>query len=243
MKRAWKKIALKIDALSLRERAIIFAMAALALISLVNAMLLDPQFAKQKQLSQQVKQEQAQIAAIQAEIQQKVKSRSVDPDAANLMHLQLLKQQSAQMHTSLRDMQSGLVSPDKMARLLEDIVKQNGKLRVMSLKTLPVTSLSEAAYVPITAPKAVGEKVAEAMPVPSKDKVETKIAADAVYRHGVELTVQGGYLDMMHYMAALEAMPWQLFWGSAKLDAGEYPKATLTLTLYTLSLDKKWLNL
>lgn len=239
MKQSWHKLALRIDALSLRERAIIFAMAALILISLINAALLDPQFAKQKQLSQQVKQEQAQIAAIQAEIQQKVKLREVDPDAANLVRLQMLKQQSAQMQTSLRDMQNALVSPDKMARLLEDIVKQNGQLRLMSLKTLPVTSLSEA----IPGPKAAGEKAAETTPAAVKDKKENKTAADEVYRHGVEITVQGGYLDMMNYMAALEAMPWQLFWGSAKLNVDEYPKTTLTLTLFTLSLDKKWLNL
>jgi MSHA biogenesis protein MshJ len=58
----------------------------------------------------------------------------------------------------------------------------------------------------------------------------------------VEIVVQGGYMDMMNYMAALEAMPWQLFWGRAKLSVDEYPNATLTLTLFTLSLDKAWLN-
>lgn len=238
MKQTWQRLATRIDALSLRERAIIFTMAALVMISLVNTALLDPQFAKQKQMAQQLKQEQEQIAAIHADIQQRVKSREVDPDAANLMRLQLLKQQSAQMQASLRDMQNTLVSPDKMARLLEDIVRQNGQLRLMSLKTLPVTSLSEA----VAGPIATGEKAAETAPA-AKDKRENKTAADLVYRHGVELTVQGGYLDMMNYMAALEAMPWQLFWGSAKLNVDEYPKATLTLTLFTLSLDKKWLNL
>jgi MSHA biogenesis protein MshJ len=239
MKQTWQKLALRIDALSLRERVIVFAMAALVLISLINVALLDPQFAKQKQMSQQIKQEQTQIATIQAEIQQKVKLREVDPDAANLMRLQMLRQQSAQMQASLRDMQNALVSPDKMARLLEDIVKQNGQLRLMSLKTLPVTSLNEA----IAGPKTAGENATETTPAAAKDKNENKTAADEVYRHGVELTVQGGYLDMMHYMAALEAMPWQLFWGSAKLNVDDYPKTTLTLTLFTLSLDKKWLNL
>jgi len=239
MKQTWQKLVLRIDGLSLRERAIIFAMAALILISLVNVALLDPQFAKQKQMSQQLKQGQEQIAGINADIQQKVKLHEVDPDAANLMRLQLLKQQSAQMRASLRDMQNTLVSPDKMARLLEDIVKQNGQLRLMSLKTLPVTNLSEAN----AGPNAPGEIAAEIKPAAAKDKKENKTAAEEIYRHGVELTVQGGYPEMMNYMAALEAMPWQLFWGSAKLNVEEYPKATLTLTLFTLSMDKKWLNL
>ena len=55
--------------------------------------------------------------------------------------------------------------------------------------------------------------------------------------------MRGTYLDMLRYMAQLETIPMQVFWGKARLEVEEYPQATLTLTLYTLSLDKKWLNL
>ncbi|WP_229425003.1 hypothetical protein [Massilia sp. Se16.2.3] len=64
-----------------------------------------------------------------------------------------------------------------------------------------------------------------------------------LYRHGVEVTVRGNYLDMIGYMAALEAMPTQLFWGRAQLEAETWPDSRLTLTLYTLSLDAKWMKL
>jgi MSHA biogenesis protein MshJ len=237
MKQYWQRMVLRIDALSLRERAIIFAMAALVLITLMNTVLLEPQFAKQKLLSERIKQEQEKIAGIQAEIQQKVRSPAIDPDAAERMRLQALKQRSAQMQGAMRDVQKGLVSPDKMSELLESILKQNGKLRLVSLKTLPVTGLNEL----VSESKTAGEKTAAATASPAKQ--ESQPAAGYVYRHGVEVMVQGGYLDMMNYMAALEAMPWQLFWGRAKLSVDEYPKATLTLTLFTLSLDKAWLNI
>ena len=107
MKQYWPRMVLWIDALSLRERAMIFAMAAVILITLVTTALLDPQFAKQKQLSERIKQEQEMTAAIQAEIQQKVRSQATDPDAANRMRLQALKQQSAQMQSAMRDVQKG----------------------------------------------------------------------------------------------------------------------------------------
>lgn len=238
MKQQWQRLALKIDALSLRERVVIFAMLTLAVIMLLDTVLFKPQSARQKQLSQQITLEQAQIAAIHAEIQQKVKSQGVDPDAAARTRLQALKQQSAQLQAAMRDVQKGLVSPDKMGALLESFLKQNGGLRLMSLKTLPVTGLDELVA---TETKAAGEKPAAAPA--AKDKQESPPATVHVYKHGVELVVQGGYLDMMNYMAALEAMPWQLFWRGAKLRVEEYPKATLTLTLFTLSLDKAWLNI
>lgn len=238
MKQYWQRLVSRIDALSLRERAMIFAMAAVILITLVTTVLLDPQFARQKQLSERIKQEQEKTAEIQAEIQQKVRAQATDPDAANRMRLQALKQQSAQMQGAMRDVQKGLVPPDKMSELLENILKQNGRLRLVSLKTLPVTDLNELVA---TESKTAGEKTAAAPASPAKPVNQP--AAGFVYMHGVEIMVQGGYLDMMNYLAALEAMPWQLFWGRAKLSVDEYPKATLTLTLFTLSLDKAWLNI
>lgn len=237
MKAHWQKLALRIDAMSLRERAMIFAMSAVILVALVNATLLEPQYAKQKQLSQKRKQEQEQIAVIQSEIQQKRNAQQVDPDIANRNRLALLKQQSDQMHMQLLAMQKGLVSPDRMAVLLEDILKRNGKLKLISLKTLPASNLTDA---PALDPKNPVEKTAVAAP---KDSAQSKPVIDAVYKHGVEIVMQGGYLDIMNYMTELEAMPWQLFWGKATLNVEAYPKATLTLTLFTLSLDKKWLNL
>jgi len=66
---------------------------------------------------------------------------------------------------------------------------------------------------------------------------------ELLYRHGVEIVLQGSYLDMVNYMDELERLPVQLFWGKASLDAQQYPNSRLTLTLYTLSLDSKWMKL
>jgi len=47
---------------------------------------------------------------------------------------------------------------------------------------------------------------------------------------------------MLNYLAALEKMPAQMFWGEISFSVDKYPDAVLTLTLYTLSLDKTWLT-
>jgi len=240
MKQQWQRIQLRIDALSLRERAIIFAMAALILITLVNSLLVDPLYAKRKQLSQNIKNDQIAITTTQTQIQQVMALHDADPDRANRMRLQQFKDQTAHMQSALLDMQKGLVSPDRMSGLLEDLLKQNKTLRLVSLKTLPATSLAEEA--------SAEQKRTESALAAIKDKDGAKgklkqATADTVYKHDVEIVVQGGYLDLMNYLAQLEAMPWHLFWSKAKLSVDEYPKTTLTLTLFTLSLDKKWLNL
>jgi len=237
MKHYWTRFVTRIDALSLRERVIVFVMVVLVVLMSANAILLDPLSAKYKLLSEQVKQDQTKTAGLQQEMQLKIRSQAADPDEADRRRLQQLTTQITQMQSALVDMQKGLVAPEKMAALLEDILKRNGQLRLLSLKTMPVTSLNDS---DASLPSSASAKTTPAVSVGEKGEGQAK---GTVYRHGVELAVQGSYLDMMNYMAALEAMPWQVFWGKAKLNVDEYPKATLTLTLYTLSLDKKWLKL
>jgi MSHA biogenesis protein MshJ len=62
-----------------------------------------------------------------------------------------------------------------------------------------------------------------------------------VFKHGVQITLQGSYGDMYEYLARLEKLPWHMFWSRASLSASDYPHLTLTVTIYTLSLDKAWL--
>ncbi|MBC7500959.1 MAG: type II secretion system protein M [Herminiimonas sp.] len=236
MRQNWQRLATRIDRLTSRERIISFASAALMVVTLVNMFLLDPLYASQKKLSNSIKQDQAAITALQQQIQQVVNARSVDKDAPAKARLKEVDDQTTALQASMRDMQKGLVSPDRMAALLESILKQNGRLKLMSLKTLPVANLNEGQ---------VENKagIAANAPATGAAKVDVQPAVRAIYKHGVEITLRGNYLDMMEYLSKLESMPWQLFWGRAQLASEDYPDNTLTLTLFTLSLDKAWLNL
>jgi len=60
-------------------------------------------------------------------------------------------------------------------------------------------------------------------------------------RHGFELTVGGNYADLYSYLRYLERMP-RIYWGMADYNVREYPNAVLKLTVYTLSLDRIWIQ-
>jgi len=62
-----------------------------------------------------------------------------------------------------------------------------------------------------------------------------------LYRHGMEITLAGTYVDFYEYLRALERLPTQLYWGKAEIRVGEHPRATLKLTVYTVSFDTAWL--
>ena len=237
----WIKLSTKLDAMTLRERAMVFLAAVAAILFLIYAMSVEPLLAKQKLLQTQIKQQQNQIAGIDTEIGFKAQGFTVDPDAAVRAKLKAVQADIDSASAGLMAVQKGLVAPDKIAPLLEHLLRGNGKLRLMSMKTLPVTGMNEVALpqAPAAAPAAVAANVgatpAGAPPAPKPREL--------LYRHGVEIVLQGSYLDMVNYMDALESLPVQLFWGKARLDAQQYPNSRLTLTLYTLSLDSKWMKL
>ncbi|WP_293999843.1 hypothetical protein [Sphaerotilus sp.] len=64
-----------------------------------------------------------------------------------------------------------------------------------------------------------------------------------LYRHGVELTVEGRYADLLDYLKALEVSPQRLLWGGLQLQVLQHPQVRLTLRLHTLSTDAHWVEI
>lgn len=212
----------KVDGMTLRERAMIFAAAAFAIVSLINTFFLDPLLAKQKILSSQVIQQQEKMKEIQAQLTALLQAKQADEHAPQRERIRQLRDQIAEGDAYLKATQDKLVPPEKMAALLEQVLAKNTSLQLVALDTLPVTLFIE----------------------PSAADVANKVVVQEkqIFKHGVKMTVRGNYAELMQYLAALEKMPTQMFWGMAKLTVVQYPNAELTLTLYTLSLDKTWLQ-
>ena len=237
----WMQLTNKIDALTLRERGIMLLVASVAIIFLFNNLLIDPQYAKQKILSNKIKQEQAQIAVTRIEIAQRAANMSADPDAEIKMRIANAKQQLAQIDSTLQALQKNLVRPEKMTALLESILKRNHKLQLLSLKTLPVINVIDEFEDTISL---TTKAVSAISPTASTNAITPdQNFHGAIYKHEVEIILQGNYLDMLSYMRELESLPEQVYWNKGKLTVIDYPKANLTLNLFTLSLEKKWLNL
>jgi MSHA biogenesis protein MshJ len=62
--------------------------------------------------------------------------------------------------------------------------------------------------------------------------------ASQLYRHGVEMTLTGSYLDLLQYLSRLEALPVRLLWGSGDLQVDQYPTVRLRLQVYTLGAQR-----
>lgn len=226
MKQHWQEFADKVNALSSRERVILFIVVVLAAAMLVYFPLLEPRLKKQARLSTQLAEQESSTAQIRQQILALTAPGRSDPNAGKRQRLDAIKQEGELVEQQLAALQQSLVPPAQVANLLGDLLKRNGNLKLAALTTLPVSPLVKEST--------------EAGKTPVKPGAGSR---PLLYKHGVRLTVAGNYADMVAYLAALEKLTWQMYWSDVSFNVDEYPRAALTMTVFTLSQDKTWLSL
>lgn len=215
MKALIRRYAERIDAATLRERVLMFLGLTLVLVFLGNAALLEPLRAKQKSLAAETALRQKELQTLQAQLEPMARSMQADPDAANRVKRAALREQLSRLDARIAQEQRRFTPPERMRAVLEEMLQRNKGLALLDLRSLPVAPIGGAR------PGAAG--------------------SGALYRHGIEFTVSGSYIDLYEYLRALERMPTQLYWRRAELVVSEYPVVTLKLTAYTVSFDRAWL--
>lgn len=223
----------KIDALQPRERIIAFCAAAALVVAAADTLLLEPLLAKQKQLGQQVAKDQALMAAAHKQLDAAAKGAQVDPDAENRRRLQDLRQRMVEADAALKEQGPRMVAPDQMARLLEDLLGKNRGLRLVAMRSLPAKSFDSQPVSPNGPAKPAAADASSQAKAPS---------GGVLYQHGLEITVQGRYEELLQYLTMLEALPWRMYWGDAHFTVVQYPQAVFSFTIFTLSADPKWLS-
>ncbi len=213
MRNLLKQYAERVDHASLRERVLVFLATALILVYVLNAVLITPVRDEQRRLTVSIAQNERELRTIQGEVQRLVRARASDPDVRNRERAAVLRAEIADLDGRIAEEQRRFTTPQRMRDVLEEMLQREKRLRLIDLKTLPVADMSASQ----------GQ------------------AGRRVFRHGVELTLAGSYLDLHAYLAALEGLSTQLYWGRAEMSVAEYPVATLKLTVYTLSFDQAWL--
>jgi MSHA biogenesis protein MshJ len=225
LKAYWTKFTARIDALNRRERIMVLGAALVVVGVLLSSLLLEPVTKQKRAASDLIAQNKTQMQGMQQQMDFMTGVSKVDPDAAKKAQLKALQGRLQDAEASMEKLRGRLVSPDKMPQLLESILHKNDQLKLIALKTVPNGGLSGDAQKNVKGPGAG----------PNNNL--------AIFRHGAEITVEGGYLDILAYIEALEQLPSRLLWGGAALTADESGTSRLTFTVYTLSLDKIWLSI
>jgi MSHA biogenesis protein MshJ len=144
-----------------------------------------------------------------------------------LDRLRTLRERVAKGDNDVKLLTSDLVDPKQMRSVLEELIRRQSGLRLISATNLEPSPLFEDATASAEA------EATEGAPTSNAPKV---------FRHTLVLRLEGSYLDCLAYLQAVERLPWHLYWGRIEVEMGTYPKNAIVIELRTLSLDQEWIG-
>lgn len=201
----------RFDSMSLRERGLIAIAALATLIMIWTVALFDPITARRVSLS-------AELDSLQQSIvvsAQTLDATTVtDPLSVALSKEAQLRKELADINTRLASKSAGLIPPERMVQVIQDVLARQHGVTLISLHNKPVTTL-----------------------MPGEANV-----TNGPYVHPVELVIEGRYLDILAYLHALEALPWRFYWKLLDLQTTRHPTNRVRIELNTLSMDKDWIG-
>lgn len=231
MKKQWLQLAARYDALQVRERWLVAAAILGGIVLAGYSLFVEPALKRSHLAQRNAGEYRTQLSALQVQTAA-LQSPDRHPDVVARAELTRLKAQLAELAGRLQAVEGALVPPQRMPDLLEDMIGHKTGLRLVSLKTLPVAPVLDKKT------SAGGNETAKPAETSASKEVQ---ASSGLFKHGVEIKLEGSYQELTDYLARLEQSGAKLLWSSVALSAEKHPKLVLTLTVYTLSLDRAWL--
>ncbi|MEK9134139.1 MAG: hypothetical protein AAB333_04690, partial [Pseudomonadota bacterium] len=198
LKTQFKGFTDRIDAMSLRERGLIFVTLLVALYFVAVNVLFGPVNADKDRLQKQVSQLHEETRLLELQVQSMVSGGDNNPEAVKRRKIASLQENLKTMEVALSRVTAGLVPPKEMTKLVEQMLLKNRGLEVIKVESLPSTPLLEGAP-------------------------EGGSGGSMVYKHGMRIELKGNYLDILRYLRSLEGLEWKVFWGQVTLQTEKHP--------------------
>lgn len=204
--RGYRRLSERIDALQVRERVLLLVAAVALVYFLVDSLGFQPLLREHRSLLQEIEEQGLRLDVLRVRSSHALGEPSDDESPS----LDTLQRELSLFGERLQSRLAGMLSPDRAASVLGQVMTgEDGLvLNAVSARRVPFASVREGD----------GERV---------------VLGD-VDRYELELQLEGGYLETLDYLRALEALPWKVFWESVTFAMIEYPRASVSLDIYTL---------
>lgn len=225
----------RVAAMSLRERLLVTAAIVAILYAVADAAYLGPAQARLTRLAKEDAQNRNQAAQTQVQLAALRAARKADPDVQNKERATQLSSQVAELDRQIREQSARFVAPQAMGQVLKSLLANRSRVHLVEMKTLPQSVINLGAQNPAAAnnPDAARPRESDAPAnLPS-----------ILYRHGMQLTLRGEYLDLLAYLKDIEALPSRFYWEKLDLAVAEHPISELVIVLNTVGLDRAWMRI
>lgn len=235
------QLANRLEALSLRERAMTLAGIPVALVAAAELLVFGPARVHAAEAVKQAEGLQGEVTALSATL-------AAQPAVAPLPAADQLQTQRQELQARI-DMAGAVMASLNQSvdwgTVVRAVAAGTPGLMLTQLKTMPAevvfapsmikpvaaTAAGSGASAVRSAATAVRAAATNLAPIPAAapDGIET------IYRHRADLTVTGDFGALLGYLQTLQQVPGDLRWDRLQLGVAGYPQASAQLTLYTLS--------
>lgn len=206
-----------LNALPWPVRLTLFVAALAVIASAWYVLLMAPLAQHQRNLQREAARVQARIADLREHGGRE--ARAPSPAADRQARIAAIKFDIDRLDHRIKRIKDQMIDPRRMMTVLHSLLTRNTRLTLVSIESL--------------APKPLVDK---------RVKASAREGMHHVFMHGVRIRFQGGYLETLRYLKALEALPWRLFWGELDYDVRDYPRGEGTLVVYTMSMEPGWIG-
>lgn len=211
----------RLDQLEPKER-VLLTLATLVVIGMLwVSMFLDPLNAERQTLQSQINATQARIEQQQQLSVQIVEASLQDPNRVLREQLATTETDIATARSQITEAVGQLIPPQQMSLILRSVLEQTGNLEFTGLVGLGAQPLRET---------------------PDNGADTDEPAQVNAYRHGFRISFKGSYLSTLAYLQALEQLPWRFFWDTVDIEVEDHPRAQVSVTVYTLSMERRWIG-
>ena len=204
----------RFDALSLRERGLVFGTVLLVTAAFWYLLLLEPALRSERAAVNELSAVRERIRTAEQAMTEQVRALPGADMSTTAARLERLQRRTREVEHALEAHVAELIDPAEMTRVLRDVLERQRGLRLRKMRNLGAKPL-------------IGDGEA---------------SGSTLYQHGLELTFEGSYLACLAYLEELEALPWSFYWSELVIDAREHPENVFRIQVSTLSFDKEWIG-
>jgi MSHA biogenesis protein MshJ len=145
MKQHWQRISARIDEMTLRQRAMLFATVSLVVVVFAHVALIEPLLLRQKTLIDRSTRDQSQLNAVRAQIEGLLKEDQGDTRDPEQLAVRRLEARLAELENSLAARKGAFAAPDRLPELLKNLLGPGRAVKLESLRTVPAVQVQGGA--------------------------------------------------------------------------------------------------
>jgi len=227
------QMANRLEALSLRERAMVVLGAPLVLVVVGELLVFGPAGKQVAEAQKQAELQQGELKALSAVL-------AAQPAVAPLPGADQLLSQRNELQGQIdaaRAITASVNQSVDWGTVVRATVSGTPGLTLTQLKTMPAELVFAPSMVkPATAPAARPAAAAAGAEASTSAPARPAAAGETmIYRHRAELTVKGNFGTLVGYLQTLQRVPGDLRWDRLQLSVAAYPQGSVQLSLHTLS--------